>query len=837
MPWGIMKKLLLVALFLFGGLSAVHAQTSASWTIMHYTNVDNNLESAAFNDYYEMQSAGSGNGINIVAQLDRAVGFDTRFGDWTDTRRFVIQHVDPLPDPTIEEQRRAVIAFFAKAKNVDEATVAAQAEQVSDAVIQRFYTENNVGVTFEQTPAEDLGEVDMGDPQSLVDFIEWSVQNYPAEHYMLIIGSHGGGWRGIGPDDGSDPPSMLTLPEIDSALTTARQDLGLDKLDIIGFDACLMAVTDVAVTLEPHADYVLFSQEVIPSNGWDYYNSLTTLKEHPDMDAYDLGTVFIDSYMDYYAGKGSRSKVGLSLVDTAALPDLLSTLDAFAVSIEADTGDLLSALGTARNNSQIFGASLGDRASVYSYIDLRDFMNWFGLQSSITEDAYNAAQAVIAAYDMAVVYSRADDKLPRAHGLGVYLPATQAEADSTYVEAAPSAMNFWVDYLSNFYRTITADLDGSKLQIDIKKVFTLGETGSSIDTPVVFFDAAGQGVVDLSYTILYVSDDGTRTVVDAAPISYNTTLPTGETLIEYPNEPTPSTFAWSVEFPFLSDGSNNVLSLATSSSGAGSEMSIGGTYVTAQGSQQASLVFDSGTYAYLGMLASDGTTVYQANPTPGDQFIVDLVTITPDGQVAVIPQSDIPLTFGVEPFTFSYRPAVSGNYQIGLTITDLAGNAVRKLVNLTVNNDDVTSTVRGYTDTNEGIYFQYPYAWGESYSLTQEDGSLTNVVSDNEGTQFVYVDTYYDTDPATALDQVLSGIDGEISAVQEMTFAGMPAYAATYTVTGDEGASTSVVYSVANEPADSVVMFTFTGVGGSGEPDSSVVQLFDSTVQFFPPQE
>src|SRR6185295_12580297 len=40
-----------------------------------------------------------------------------------------------------------------------------------------------------------LGEVNMGDPAVLKDFIAWSKKNYPAKHYMLEFWSHGQGWR------------------------------------------------------------------------------------------------------------------------------------------------------------------------------------------------------------------------------------------------------------------------------------------------------------------------------------------------------------------------------------------------------------------------------------------------------------------------------------------------------------------------------------------------------------------------------------------------------------------------------------------------------------------
>ena len=834
-----MKRFVILAVILLGAMGIAQAQDKANWTILHYTAVDNNLESAAFNDYYEMQTVGSGEGVNIVTQFDRAEGFETRFGDWTDTRRFYIEKAAPLPELDSAGKRDALVSYFVDAGYGDAASVKPQIDAMDDATVASIFENKNVGVTFDQTAVADLGEVDMGDPQSLTDFIVWGAQNYPAEHYMVIIGSHGGGWRGIGPDDGGGQESMLELPEIDQALGNARTALGIDKFDIVGFDACLMAVTDVAVTLEPHADYVLFSQEVIPSNGWEYAKSIASMQANPDWDAFQVGSSFIDNYMAYYAGQGGRTKVDLGLVETAGLPNLLTSLDNFAQVVKANTVDLLSGLGTARNNSQTFGTSLGDRANTFSYVDLKDFMTWFSLQTTISEDAYNAAQEVIAAYDGAVVYSQADSKLPRATGMGIYLPSTPNyyEAYGTdYPALAPASFAFWQDYLKQFYSTIATELDGSALQLDIKSVFTLGgETGSTVDNPVISFDAAGKGVVDLSYTITYVEADGTRTIVDSSPISYTSTLPTGETVIEYPNELTPSTFTWGVEFPYISDGTNKVLSLLQSSSSSGNEAIVQGTYVNAEGSQPAYLIFDTQTNAYSGTLAIADDSPYEVSPLPGDKFIVDLISITPEGEVSIKSLTDTPLTYGVTPFTFSYSPAISGNYEVGLSISDLASNRIYKKTAITINNDGVDGTVRGYTDTNEGVYFQYSFAWGESYQLTNDDGSTTNTVSDDEGTQSVFVDTFPETDAQTALGTALGQIDGDKSEATETTLGGLPASSATYTVQTDDGTTYGTLYSVLNEASGSTVVFKVETA--TEDAQATIMGMLDSSLKFFAPPE
>jgi hypothetical protein len=45
---------------------------------------------------------------------------------------------------------------------------------------------------------EELGDVDSGDPQTVLNFVKWATNRAPARRYALILWNHGGGWE---PDD------------------------------------------------------------------------------------------------------------------------------------------------------------------------------------------------------------------------------------------------------------------------------------------------------------------------------------------------------------------------------------------------------------------------------------------------------------------------------------------------------------------------------------------------------------------------------------------------------------------------------------------------------------
>jgi hypothetical protein len=77
------------------------------------------------------------------------------------------------------------------------------------------------------------------------------------------------------------------------------------KLDIIGFDACLMAMYEVGSTLAPYGHHLLASELLEPGHGWDYaalagITQRETAAGTPvsSLSALDVGNLFIKDYFD-----------------------------------------------------------------------------------------------------------------------------------------------------------------------------------------------------------------------------------------------------------------------------------------------------------------------------------------------------------------------------------------------------------------------------------------------------------------------------------------------------------------------------------------------------------
>src|SRR3990170_7245992 len=200
----VVAALVLLGAALFMPFPANIAQAAvADWTFLIYLDADNNLESVGILDFLEMASVGSSAQVNIIVQFDRSVGFDTLFGDWATVKRFrVTQGITPTP---------------------------------ANALV-------------------DLGELDMADPATLVDFVSWGVATYPARHYFLDLWDHGFGWAGVL----QDGTGYMTTTELGTALAQVRSTLGRN-LDIVGNDACRMTL-EIMYELQPYVDYFVGSQ-------------------------------------------------------------------------------------------------------------------------------------------------------------------------------------------------------------------------------------------------------------------------------------------------------------------------------------------------------------------------------------------------------------------------------------------------------------------------------------------------------------------------------------------------------------------------------------------------
>lgn len=421
-----------------------------TWLIMMYQDADDKvLERDIYIDLNEAEKIGSSDRVHIVSQMDRYQGGFRGDGDWTDTRRLYVTQDQDL-------------------------------ERVGSQVVQ------------------EIGEANMSSGQTLVDFMVWAINTYPADKHVLIMSDHGMGWPG-GWTDPSHPGrgehdiplaqvlgDELYLMEIDDALGQVRAETGIDKFEMIGMDACLMGHLEVFSALAPHANYAVASQETEPALGWAYTSFLAGLQQNPDMSGADLSRLIVDSYIREdqrivddaerakFVGQGSplgglfgmlggpspqqieaqlSQNMTLSAVDLSQIPALNASFNDLAFNLQRVDQ---RAVAQARNYSQSFTSVFGSNVPP-SYIDIGHFAQVIR-QASRDQALNQSLDQVLAALGQAVIAEKHGPKKPGATGISIYFPNSQlyqspAAGPPSYTVAARRFVteSLWDDFLTFHY--------------------------------------------------------------------------------------------------------------------------------------------------------------------------------------------------------------------------------------------------------------------------------------------------------------------------------------------------------------------------------------------------
>ena len=280
----------------------------------------------------------------------------------------------------------------------------------------------------------------MGTPGPLAELLNFGYMNYPAEKYALILWDHGGGpLEGVCLDELYDSDT-LTMEELCAAL--AASPAAEEKLEWIGFDACLMGSAEVASLMVPYARYMVASEETEPGTGWNY-----TVLNGLSADGADAGKQIIDGYFDS-AGEDD-TQLTLSCTDLSCIETLRAGLDDLFPSLEISSGNYALYSYTA-GNTRSFGKSVSGSGG-YDLIDLAALIQAFKEQEA------EKAQLALDALSSAVVYSRSGSE---SGGLSVYHPyANQTGYAQEWGEHYPSLgfSSGYAQYITRFAAYLFGD--------------------------------------------------------------------------------------------------------------------------------------------------------------------------------------------------------------------------------------------------------------------------------------------------------------------------------------------------------------------------------------------
>jgi len=400
---------------------------------MVYLAGDNNLEGAGNDDLKEMQQVGSSERVNVIVQFDTEVKGTTR-----------------------------------------------------------YRVEKNALATIEKMPG-----VDTGDPKVLAKFIQWTIAKYPAEHYLVDIWNHGGGWENLPPDYDyeelrSTKPAraarlkrlkrsvfrttaeeVLKRPPLNGALSRAvaidtgsqdyldNQELKhalsdgfgpMSKADIFGCDACLMNMLEIAYEMRTTAQYMVGSEQTEPNAGWPYAAILNKLAARPNMSPADLARTIAQEYGAWYQarGTGADGSATQSALNLGKLSNIVTAVDDLARALISELPSIAGAILVAKTGTQKF--------EYPEYIDLGSFVTQLQAKLPANSKAKAATAAVHSALmppgnEFVMANAIWGKSVGRATGVSIYFPQPE-DYSPDYDALELSKTGKWMPFLKAFNNAV-----------------------------------------------------------------------------------------------------------------------------------------------------------------------------------------------------------------------------------------------------------------------------------------------------------------------------------------------------------------------------------------------
>lgn len=286
-----------------------------------------------------------------------------------------------------------------------------QNDQMDPEKLQRWlYNSEGLQLIEEQDTAN------MGDAQTLYEFLAFANENYPADKVAVTFWNHGGGSVGGAAFDELHGLDSLDLAEMYQAFDAVwPADAENPALELVGFDTCLMATVDVASTFHGFAKYLVASEEVEPGNGWLYSGWLGALAENTDMDGAALGVAICDTYYQGCEAVGTQDQTTLSVTDLSKLDPLLAAYESLgqeAFAAAAEDSGFFAELGRAAAQSENYGGNTREQG----YTNMVDL----GHLAQQTAWMLPSAQSVCDALADCVLYQVGGPYRAKATGLSCY---------------------------------------------------------------------------------------------------------------------------------------------------------------------------------------------------------------------------------------------------------------------------------------------------------------------------------------------------------------------------------------------------------------------------------
>lgn len=406
---------------------------TAAWTVMVYMAGNNSLSDAADDDLREMRAVGSTDAVRVCAFVKQAGP--------AGARRLIVNR-----------------------DGADE-------------------------------PIEELGNIDSGSPQTVVDFVSWARDRAPAERYALVLWNHGGGWRpgdlqeiyaqvhgetaaasrdarseinvragqGVGralftttvkkilelptrsqreicADDGSG--HSLDTIELGHICRTLQDTLGA-PIELLGMDACLMSNLEVAYQVRASVRHIVGSEDLEPGAGWPYRAILEALNADPAMDGAALGRAIVDRYVKSYAHEESAWPVTQAVVSTDGVEVISDALDEFAAALRTELKQSWPAVMTAQSRSVRFEFDLLDLATLCKGLEASNV-------SAAVKSAAGRVRHGLEPNGYVLAEGHLGDQVEGCQGVSTYLPPPTDPVSPYYKDLEFAKRHKWDELLRDY---------------------------------------------------------------------------------------------------------------------------------------------------------------------------------------------------------------------------------------------------------------------------------------------------------------------------------------------------------------------------------------------------
>ena len=395
------------------------------WTVMVYLAGDNNLDSAGVADLGEMKKVGSNEDINVVAQFDRR-------GNDIGTARYYLRAGTTLKadmigaslgetddgDPKALDSfirwamksypaKRYLIVLWNHGNGWDDTDVYAGDRS-------RF-TLARRGRVLLRPRQRALAEVPLVDASRMLARPMRRAFFLSTAKKALVQGSASGPkMHGILYDDNAK--DFLDNVEMKDVFAGISKSLRR-KIDIVGMDACLMSMGEVAYQIRDSAAYLVGSEQTEPGEGWPYDAVLSALAKTPAMAPADFAKTIVRKYLASYS---ANAGVTQAACDLSRGPQLYAAVSALG-----------RALAAGLRNEKTLSAILRARGQVQSYetadnVDLCDLCNLLvaalGNASPISRACKKVLATVSGAGGVVIEYGSKGKDVANSNGLAIYFP-------------------------------------------------------------------------------------------------------------------------------------------------------------------------------------------------------------------------------------------------------------------------------------------------------------------------------------------------------------------------------------------------------------------------------